>query len=203
MLRDSSPPGEKLCYPPWMGAGSVPVIASAQTRQLDPRQRAQTRPSDQMIEPHPVGAALNRTGEQATITVSTEPGSRDLGRRPPMGETRLPGTSTAIQTQTPAQPMRVQYDLASGQSFLTPIRGEDAPRYPILTQCIIAPKLRRKGPCRGFYQRAVVTPGGGGSYTHLPPGDSLGNPRLQSPHCTHQDDYRGGARSIGANPFSC
>ena len=60
--RDSSPPGEKICYPPWRGAGSVPVIASVPTRQLDPRPRTQTRPTDQMI---PVRAAVNRAGTGA------------------------------------------------------------------------------------------------------------------------------------------
>ena len=59
---DSPPPGEKLCYPPWREAGPVPVIASAPTRQLDPRPRTQTRPTDQMI---PVRAAVNRAGTGA------------------------------------------------------------------------------------------------------------------------------------------
>ena len=71
--RDSTPPGEKLCYPPWRGAGTVPVIASVPTRQLDPRPRTHTRPTDHMIESHPVRAAVNRAGEPATVTVSTEP----------------------------------------------------------------------------------------------------------------------------------
>ena len=109
---------------------STCAIVSVPTRQLDPRPRTQTRPAELLIESHPVKAAVNRAGEPATATVSTEPGSGDLGRRPPMGETRLSGTASAMQTQTPAQPMRVQYDLVSGQSFLTPIRGEDAPPVP-------------------------------------------------------------------------
>lgn len=55
--------------------GSVPITAFAKTRQLDPRQRAQTRPSDQLMEPHPVGAAPSRVGGQSTINATTDPGS--------------------------------------------------------------------------------------------------------------------------------
>ena len=115
--RGSLPPEEKH----GRGAGTVPVTASVPTRQLDPRPRTQTRPAELLIDSHPVIAAVNRAGEPTTATVATEPDSRDLGRRPPMG---------VMQTQTPTQPMRVQYDLVSGQSFLTPIRGEDARPVP-------------------------------------------------------------------------
>ena len=72
------------------------------------------------------------------------------------------------------------------------------PRYPILTQCTIVPKLRRKGPCRGFYQRTVVTSGGVGSCTYLPA--ILWATRDYRAR-THQDDYRGGEQINEGQPF--
>ena len=120
-----------------------------------------------MLETHPVRAAVNRAGEPATFTVSTEPVSGDLGRRPPMGETRLSGTA-AMQTQTPAQPMRVQYDLASGQSYLTPIRGEDAPPVPHTDPVYHSHDTQEEGTLPRLLSANNGYARGGGSYTYLP-----------------------------------
>ena len=191
--------GEMRSHPASTGmTGQVPTYAISGPGQTDPRRRTQTRPSDQLMEPLPVGVVPNRVGGPATVTaIMTDYGTTELGRRTPMGENRP--TGTAIQTHTPAQPMRVQYDIASGHPFLTPIRGEDAP--PVLHTDPVYHVLepRRRGQHRDPYQRAVVTPVGVGSYTYLPAIPwTTRDYRVR----THQDDYRWGVRSTGANPFS-
>ena len=93
-----------------------------------------------------------------------------------------------MQTQTPAQPMRVQYDLASGQSFLTPIRGEDAPPVPH-TDAVYHSHSHDSQEDGTLTQLLSANTGyaGGGGILHLPP-PSPGRPS-------------GGGQINGGQPF--
>ena len=66
-------------------------------------------------------------------------------------------------------------------SFLTPIRGEDAPLVPHTDPVYHSPETQEEVTMPRLLSANSGYARGGG-ILHLPSNDSLGNPRLQSPH---------------------